>query len=76
MEDVVEAKTYITNFLDEKKIDDVTKKRKDTIGYEPVLKYFEGRDFKNMFIVPGIEGKLMQCYILLKKTTYVFSSST
>ncbi len=38
-------------------IDDVTKKRKDTIGYEPVLKYFEGRDFKNMFIVPGIEGK-------------------
>ena len=38
-------------------IDDVTKKRKDTIGYEPVLKYFEGRDYKNMFIVPGIEGK-------------------
>jgi hypothetical protein len=27
MEDVVEAKTYITNFLEEKKIDDVTKKQ-------------------------------------------------
>ena len=38
-------------------IDDVTKKRKDTIGYEPVLKYFEGRDYKNMFKVPGVEGK-------------------
>ena len=38
-------------------IDDVTKKRKDTIGYEPVLKYFEGRDYKNMFKVPNIDGK-------------------
>jgi len=38
-------------------IDDVTKRKKDTIGYEPVLKYFEGRDYKNMFKVPGIEGK-------------------
>jgi hypothetical protein len=38
-------------------IDEVTKKRKDTIGYEPVLKYFKGRDYKNMFKVPGVEGK-------------------
>ncbi|MDG1697308.1 MAG: hypothetical protein P8L21_01325 [Polaribacter sp.] len=38
-------------------IDDVTKRKKDTIGYEPVLKYFEGRDYKNMFKVPGVEGK-------------------
>ena len=38
-------------------IDDVTKRKKDTIGYEPVLKYFEGRDYQNMFKVPGIEGK-------------------
>ena len=36
-------------------IDDVTKRKKDTIGYEPVLKYFEGRDYKNMFKVPGVE---------------------
>lgn len=29
----------------------------DTIGYEPVLKYFKNRDYKNMFQVPGLEGK-------------------
>lgn len=28
----------------------------DTIGYEPVLKYFKGRDYKNMFKVPGVSG--------------------
>lgn len=26
----------------------------DTIGYEPVLKYFKGKDYKNMFKVPGV----------------------
>lgn len=36
---------------------DVEKKVTDTIGYEPVLKYFENRDYKNMFKVPGVEGK-------------------
>lgn len=35
---------------------DVERRVTDTIGYEPVLKYFEGRDFKNMFKVPGVEG--------------------
>ena len=35
-------------------IDEVIKKRKDTIGYEPVLKYFKDRDYKNMFKVPGV----------------------
>ena len=35
----------------------VTKKRKDTIGYEPILKYFADRDYKNMFSVPGVENK-------------------
>lgn len=29
----------------------------DTIGFEPVLKYFKGRDYKSMFKVPGVEGK-------------------
>lgn len=29
----------------------------DTIGYEPVLKYFKDRDYKTMFNVPGVEGK-------------------
>ena len=28
----------------------------DTIGYEPVLKYFKDKDYKNMFKVPGVEG--------------------
>lgn len=28
----------------------------DTIGYEPVLKYFKERDYKTMFKVPGVEG--------------------
>ncbi|WP_028892111.1 hypothetical protein [Tenacibaculum sp. 47A_GOM-205m] len=33
----------------------VSKKQVDTIGYEPVLKYFEGKDYKNMFSVPGTD---------------------
>ena len=36
---------------------DVEKRVTDTIGYEPVLKYFEDRDYKNMWQVPGVEGK-------------------
>lgn len=28
----------------------------DTIGYEPVLKYFKDRNFKDMFKVPGVNG--------------------
>jgi len=36
---------------------DVEKKVTDTIGYEPVLKFFKDRDYKNMFAVPGVEGK-------------------
>jgi hypothetical protein len=35
---------------------DVERKVTDTIGYEPVIKYFEGRDYKNMFKVPGVQG--------------------
>jgi hypothetical protein len=35
---------------------DVERRVTDTIGYEPVLKYFEDRDYKNMFKVPGVEG--------------------
>ena len=27
----------------------------DTIGYEPVLKYFENNDYTNMFQVPGLK---------------------
>jgi hypothetical protein len=35
----------------------VEKRIKDTIGYEPVAKYFTNVDYKTMFKVPGIEGK-------------------
>lgn len=37
--------------------DDKEIRQTDTIGYEPVSKYFKGRDYKNMFKVPGVEGK-------------------
>lgn len=35
---------------------DEEKRVTDTIGYEPVLKYFKGKNFKDMFKVPGVEG--------------------
>tara|TARA_R110002073_G_scaffold336347_4_gene532446 strand:- start:3730 stop:4470 length:741 start_codon:yes stop_codon:yes gene_type:complete len=35
----------------------VEKRVKDTIGYEPILKAFSDRDYKNMFKVPGVDGK-------------------
>ena len=34
---------------------DVEKRRTDTIGYEPVSKYFTNRNYKNMFKVPGTD---------------------
>ena len=33
---------------------DVEKRVTDTIGYEPVLKYFKDKDYKTMFDVPGV----------------------
>ena len=36
---------------------DVEIRKTDTIGYESVAKYFEGRNYKDMFKVPGQEGK-------------------
>jgi hypothetical protein len=38
------------------------KKVTDTIGYEPVLKYFKDRDYNNMFKVPGVEGKEFELF--------------
>ncbi len=35
---------------------DEEKRVTDTIGFEPVLKYFKNRDYKNMFKVPGVAG--------------------
>lgn len=37
--------------------DELEKRVTDTIGYEPVLKYFKNRDYKNMFKVPSLDGK-------------------
>jgi len=36
---------------------DVERKQVDTIGYEPVSKYFKGKNYKEMFKVPGVAGK-------------------
>lgn len=35
---------------------EVEKRITDTIGYEPVIKYFANKDYKNMFKVPGLDG--------------------
>jgi hypothetical protein len=37
-------------------INDVERRIIDTIGFEPVLKYFSDRAYKTMFKVPGVEG--------------------
>jgi hypothetical protein len=36
---------------------DVEKRVVDTVGFEPVVKSFEGRDYKNMMNVPGTDAK-------------------
>ncbi|WP_064967741.1 hypothetical protein [Tenacibaculum ovolyticum] len=33
----------------------ISKKKVDTTGFEPVSKYFEGKDYKGMFSVPGTD---------------------
>lgn len=38
------------------------KKVTDTIGFEPVLKYFKDRNYKEMFKVPGVEGKEFELF--------------
>ena len=37
----------------------VSRKQVDTIGYEPVMKYFENVDYKNMFNVPGTDKQFV-----------------
>ncbi|WP_299062287.1 hypothetical protein [uncultured Polaribacter sp.] len=36
---------------------DVEVRKTNITGYEPVLKYFKDRNYKEMFKVPGVEGK-------------------
>lgn len=35
---------------------DEEKRVTDTIGFEPVIKYFKNKEYKSMFKVPGVEG--------------------
>ena len=42
---------------------DVEKKVTDTIGYEPILNDFKDKDYKNMFLVPKLEGKEFELVI-------------
>ena len=42
---------------------DVEKRIVDTIGYEPILKSFQDKDYKNMFNVPGVDDKQFELSI-------------
>ena len=42
---------------------DVEKRIVDTICYEPILNSFQDKDYKNMFNVPGVEGKQFELSI-------------
>jgi hypothetical protein len=42
---------------------DVEKRIVDTIGYEPILKSFQDKDYKNMFNVPGVDEKQFELAI-------------
>ncbi|CAL2090650.1 hypothetical protein [Tenacibaculum sp. 190524A02b] len=50
----------------------VSKKVVDTIGYEPVLKYFEGKDYTNMFKVPGTDVEFDLATGVVEKVTGLF----
>lgn len=42
---------------------EVEKRVKDTIAYEPILVQFKDRDYKNMFNVPGVDGKKFELQV-------------
>lgn len=50
----------------------VSKKQIDTIGYEPVAKYFEGKDYKGMFDVPGTDKQFTIATGTVEKVTGLF----
>ncbi|MDO9261244.1 MAG: hypothetical protein Q7U08_04835 [Flavobacteriaceae bacterium] len=52
---------------------DVDVKVTDTIGYEEVKKSFEGRDYKNMFTVPGTKAKFTTALGMVEKVTGLMS---
>ncbi|TCI90007.1 hypothetical protein [Tenacibaculum sp. M341] len=51
---------------------DVSKKRIDTIGKEPVLKYFKNKDYTNMFKVPGTDKEFELGIGEIEKITGLF----
>ncbi|WP_158838253.1 hypothetical protein [Polaribacter sp. L3A8] len=63
---------------------DVEKRQTDTIGYEPVSKYFKGKNYKEMFKVPGVAGKEFEIEVgtvekvpgMVVPTFYVKSNKT
>ncbi len=52
---------------------DVDVKVTDTIGYEEVKKSFVGRDYKNMFTVPGTDAKFTIALGMVEKVTGLMS---
>lgn len=48
---------------------EVSKKKIDTTGYERASKYFEGKDYKNMFKVPGTEKEFVIATDSIEKVT-------
>lgn len=52
---------------------DVDVKVTDTIGHEEVKKSFVGRDYKNMFVVPGTDAKFTISLGMVEKVTGLMS---
>jgi hypothetical protein len=53
---------------------DVEKRIVDTVGFEPVSKSFEGRDYKNMMTVPGTDSKFVLAVGTVEKVQGVQAS--
>ena len=53
---------------------DVEKRIVDTVGFEPVSKSFEGRDYKNMMTVPGTDAKFKMAVGKVEKVQGVQAS--
>lgn len=54
---------------------DVEKRIVDTVGFEPVQKSFEGRDYKNMMNIPGTDAKFELKTSVIEKVQGVKTSA-
>lgn len=50
----------------------ISVKQIDTTGYEPALKYFDGKDYKGMFNVPGVDKEFEIATSSIEKVTGLF----